>query len=444
MAKKSAARADRAAAHKKLSGEGLAGIWQPDELPFIEAILADRWNDAPRLIFADWLEERGDPRGEFIRVQCQLARLRLTDPARDLLEARSEQLTAKYGRAWMKPYPKLPATTWGVQHGFRFEHFRRGLPAAVTCKSVPGFVNRAPLLIESLGMSALKLYVSNPEEAERAARVPQLAQIDELAIRVETGWTDVGPLWRAPLGPVRRLVVGSSHELQAGLAQFLAREDSQALRELVLPCSVADLETLLEWKHLDKLDRLSPCDGAEFFDLFEHSALRVADYTFDTDRPAGVRCFSRLAQAPLLSLARSLHINTHNAMPELWSRLQLPPRVRELSIGGAHRQVDLDANVLALLESPAVERLETLRLYSGYFRSFGTMTESTAVALVRSERLQHLRKLQLPASVRYDVAQQVVATPCEIPTITLKGAWFDKEQRAELRKKFPGTLELDD
>jgi hypothetical protein len=28
---------------------------------------------APRLILADWLEERGDPRADFIRVQCELA-----------------------------------------------------------------------------------------------------------------------------------------------------------------------------------------------------------------------------------------------------------------------------------------------------------------------------------------------------------------------------------
>src|SRR5262249_7610438 len=31
-------------------------------------------------VYADWLEERGDPRGEFIRVQCQLARLQQDNP----------------------------------------------------------------------------------------------------------------------------------------------------------------------------------------------------------------------------------------------------------------------------------------------------------------------------------------------------------------------------
>jgi uncharacterized protein (TIGR02996 family) len=34
-------------------------------------VLADPNNDDPR---TDWLAERGDPRGEFIAVQCELAR----------------------------------------------------------------------------------------------------------------------------------------------------------------------------------------------------------------------------------------------------------------------------------------------------------------------------------------------------------------------------------
>jgi uncharacterized protein (TIGR02996 family) len=39
------------------------------------AILADPADDAPRLVYADWLEEHGQPeRAEFIRVQCELAR----------------------------------------------------------------------------------------------------------------------------------------------------------------------------------------------------------------------------------------------------------------------------------------------------------------------------------------------------------------------------------
>lgn len=45
------------------------------EADFLAAIIANPDDDAPRLIFADWLAENGqDDRAEFIRVQCKLAR----------------------------------------------------------------------------------------------------------------------------------------------------------------------------------------------------------------------------------------------------------------------------------------------------------------------------------------------------------------------------------
>ena len=37
----------------------------------LEEICRDPDDDTARLILADWLEERGDPRGEFIRLQCR-------------------------------------------------------------------------------------------------------------------------------------------------------------------------------------------------------------------------------------------------------------------------------------------------------------------------------------------------------------------------------------
>ena len=53
-----------------------------------------------KLVYADWLTERGDPRGEFIRVQCEIARLETTGEApvrlRELrqLELRLRELVA--------------------------------------------------------------------------------------------------------------------------------------------------------------------------------------------------------------------------------------------------------------------------------------------------------------------------------------------------------------
>jgi uncharacterized protein (TIGR02996 family) len=74
---------------------------------FLRAVLERPGDDGPRLVFADWLEEHGDPHGELIRVQCDLARHRIGDPARRDLEQRERRLLIKHAVAWFGPLKKL-------------------------------------------------------------------------------------------------------------------------------------------------------------------------------------------------------------------------------------------------------------------------------------------------------------------------------------------------
>jgi uncharacterized protein (TIGR02996 family) len=67
---------------------------------FLRAIREDPDNDVPRLIYADWLDEQGDPRGEFIRVQCELAGLTEEDPQYDSLKKREEALLRRHKADW--------------------------------------------------------------------------------------------------------------------------------------------------------------------------------------------------------------------------------------------------------------------------------------------------------------------------------------------------------
>jgi uncharacterized protein (TIGR02996 family) len=46
-----------------------------DERDFLAAIQATPADDILRLVYADWLDERGDCRGEFLRLQIQLKSL---------------------------------------------------------------------------------------------------------------------------------------------------------------------------------------------------------------------------------------------------------------------------------------------------------------------------------------------------------------------------------
>src|SRR5437868_6707171 len=72
----------------------------PTEEAFVQAIIADPDDDAPRLIYADWLDEQGESeRAEFIRVQVALARMDEDDERRPELEARKSELTGRLGAA---------------------------------------------------------------------------------------------------------------------------------------------------------------------------------------------------------------------------------------------------------------------------------------------------------------------------------------------------------
>ena len=60
------------------------------------AVCADPADDAVRLVYADWLEENGQPeRAEFIRTQCAHARLGRDDPREEALRRRDFALRAE-------------------------------------------------------------------------------------------------------------------------------------------------------------------------------------------------------------------------------------------------------------------------------------------------------------------------------------------------------------
>jgi uncharacterized protein (TIGR02996 family) len=81
---------------------------------FLQAILEDPDDDTPRLVYADWLEEHGQPeRAEFIRVQCERARLQGEEnPSSDAqerlaaLQRREDVLLGAHRKAWTRPLPE--------------------------------------------------------------------------------------------------------------------------------------------------------------------------------------------------------------------------------------------------------------------------------------------------------------------------------------------------
>src|SRR5262245_27205938 len=84
---------------------------------FLPRIRAYPDDDAQRLIFADWLDEQGDPRGRFIRVQLALAHLPEDDPARERLLITENELLAALRKEWETPFRGL-ATGLVFRRGF--------------------------------------------------------------------------------------------------------------------------------------------------------------------------------------------------------------------------------------------------------------------------------------------------------------------------------------
>ena len=67
---------------------------------FMASICANPEDDGPRLICADYLDEEGDPRGEFIRTQIALAQLPMLDRRRSKLQRIERELLDRYGERW--------------------------------------------------------------------------------------------------------------------------------------------------------------------------------------------------------------------------------------------------------------------------------------------------------------------------------------------------------
>lgn len=73
----------------------------PEEQPFLDEIRANPDDDAARLVYADWLEERGDVRAEYLRVEVEYqdARRRLWRSRQ--VQKRLHEIRQSIGLDWL-------------------------------------------------------------------------------------------------------------------------------------------------------------------------------------------------------------------------------------------------------------------------------------------------------------------------------------------------------
>jgi uncharacterized protein (TIGR02996 family) len=145
-----------------------------------EAFLADICehpdDDAPRLIYADWLEEHGQSeRAEFIRVQLELARLSEDAPHWPRLKSREAALREEYEAAWTEPLSDLIPTS-DTPFSPRYE-FRRGFIEFLQLEG-DAFVRRGA---DYFARTPLReIWLPEQEEYDALASCPHLARLSTL------------------------------------------------------------------------------------------------------------------------------------------------------------------------------------------------------------------------------------------------------------------------
>jgi uncharacterized protein (TIGR02996 family) len=187
-----------------------------NEAAFLQAIAANPQDDVHRLVYADWLEEHGDSRGEFIRL-----RLKVHEPrGRKHVEARLAQLSVDIDGRWRRQVfcvPKLslkqyrrvkqpvtePGTKFGGQptwiDGPAWPISSRGEPMQFVCQVVVPNLFGSPL-----AGKMVYLFAVHPEYAdwkEFCGRIsPLYPEEGDNAVVIQPAGDRPAPTWVLPVG----------------------------------------------------------------------------------------------------------------------------------------------------------------------------------------------------------------------------------------------------
>ena len=139
-------------------------------------ILANPDDDAPRLVLADWLSERGDPRGELISVQC--AAQHATGGALARHVNRASALLERHGETWLGEIRRIVR---GVE-------LKRGFVASINAKAA--VFAKCAALFEQEPIEELRVIKPNARDLATIAKAPHLAKLRSLVLldpaRIET------------------------------------------------------------------------------------------------------------------------------------------------------------------------------------------------------------------------------------------------------------------
>ena len=350
---------------------------QTEAEAFLQRIRAYPDDDAPRLVFADWLDEQGDPRGDFIRVQVALAQLEREDAAagdrprrlergelRANLTARDLALRAKHEEEWTAPFRRYATRP----------RFHRGFVEEVNVDA-HNFVRHAPELFTAGPLRHIYL-LDIGGTLPTVLQSPLLSRLCALTIHASHAGE-----------PLARAVAASEH--LGGLKRLdLSRNrfEHDAAVHLAASASLAGLEKL------DLRENELGEGGARALAASRHfGSLRDLELRGNRLRPVGAEALAtsdRLPSLERLGLANndigSPQISTLSRIHDL---LSIP--VLDLSSN------DLGpAGLLVILNRPVGPTAREIRLRD-LDLSHNHLGDDGARILARSPHLSHLRVLDL-------------------------------------------------
>jgi uncharacterized protein (TIGR02996 family) len=310
-------------------------------------------DDSPRLILGDWLEEAGDPRGEFFRLQSQHSPLPEEDEDYELPEPsdREQDLLAQHQADWLGPLQlrvKGPYSWDKEQDGWEF---RRGLLRLTLYTDVQFLDQRVQSLAGTetwAWVEGLTLFYP-AEEVQEVANSPLLATLAHLKVHgchSEIGLDELEALLNSPhLGSLRTLKL-PSHRFGDDAVALLAASKV--------------------------LERIT-----------------VLDLSANHIRSAGV---ARLLASPHLGRLTALDLSNQAIGDEGVAALAACPRLSEITYLGLFAVDVGDKGLQALAASPYLGQLREINL------ARNPIGDAGALALARSKKLKNLSRVTIYAN----------------------------------------------
>lgn len=215
------------------------------EAAFLQTILNEPEDETVLLVFADWLEENGNPRGQFIRLQCQRSQMPWYDGRREQWKRQEKELIRQHRETWFSaPPPGIDVS------------FAQGLLKVNLFASCLGSANAAQWLnAHHNQIRELELQDFEDESLERAVKEGYLSQGTVLNLSKSWGVSAEGFKHLRSLMHLRAL---NLRERATGLTlrQLDALEELRMLDLVLTRVTDMDLEQLVPFQQLRTLDLL--------------------------------------------------------------------------------------------------------------------------------------------------------------------------------------------